>query len=105
MAADFEDRAWFDQHPRRQTRIRAANRGERAEDFRTLGPHNIDRRRILIWRVPVGNPMRGMLPDGLMRIPFLAFADEEIANEDHVLMPLLHDIMQGAQGDEPTIIV
>lgn len=49
--------------------------------------------------------MRGMLPDGLMRIPFLAFADEEIANEDHVLMPLLHDIMQGAQGDEPTIIV
>jgi hypothetical protein len=49
--------------------------------------------------------MRGMLPDGLMRIPFLQFADEEIRNEDAVLMPLLHSIMAEAQGDEPTVIV
>ncbi|HEX3524975.1 MAG TPA: hypothetical protein VHT52_23175 [Stellaceae bacterium] len=49
--------------------------------------------------------MRGMLPDGLMRVPFLAFADETIANEDHVLMPLLHQIMEEAQGDEPHVIV
>lgn len=49
--------------------------------------------------------MRGMLPDGLMRVPFLAFADEEIANEDSVLLPLLHEIMAAAQDDEPTVIV
>lgn len=49
--------------------------------------------------------MRGMLPDGLMRIPFLAFADEEIANEDSVLLPLLHKIMEGAQDNEPQMIV
>jgi hypothetical protein len=49
--------------------------------------------------------MRGMLPDGLMRVPFLAFADEEIRNEDDVLLPLLHSIMEQAQSDEPTVIV
>lgn len=49
--------------------------------------------------------MRGMMPDGLMRVPFLAFADEEIRNEDSVLLPLLHQIMEEAQGDEPTVIV
>jgi hypothetical protein len=49
--------------------------------------------------------MRGMLPDGLMRIPFLAFADETIENEDRVLLPLLHEIMQGAQDSEPITIV
>jgi hypothetical protein len=105
MAADFEDRAWFDQWPKRQARIRSPNRGEKAEEFRTLGPHNTDRRRILVWRVPVGNPMRGMLPDGLMRIPFLAFSDEEIRNEDSVLLPLLHQIMAEAQAEMPHVIV
>lgn len=49
--------------------------------------------------------MRGMMPDGLMRIPFLAFADEEIRNEDEVLLPLLHQIMEGAQDNEPQVIV
>jgi hypothetical protein len=104
MDAD-DDKQWFDQFARRQTRLRNPRRGERAEDFATLGPHNVDRRRILVWRVPVGNPMRGMLPDGLMRVPFLAFADETIANEDSVLLPLLHEIMEQAQGDEPHVII
>lgn len=104
MATD-DDRIWFDQFPRRQARIRNPMRGERAEEFATLGPHAAHRRRILVWRVPVGNYMRGMLPDGLMRIPFLAFADETIENEDRVLLPLLHEIMQGAQDSEPITIV
>lgn len=49
--------------------------------------------------------MRGMLPDGLMRVPFLAFADETIVNEDIVLLPILHQIMESAQGDEAHVIV
>lgn len=49
--------------------------------------------------------MRGLMPDGLMRVPFLAFADEEIRNEDNVLLPLLHQIMQEADSDEPHVIV
>lgn len=104
MATD-DDRIFFDQFTQRQARIRKPLRGERAEEFGTLGPHNTDRRRILVWRVPVGNPMRGMMPDGLMRVPFLVFADEEIANEDSVLLPLLHEIMLGAQDNMPITIV
>lgn len=48
---------------------------------------------MIVMRVPDG-AHKGML----MPIPFLAFADEEIANDDAVLMPIIHRIMEDARG-------
>lgn len=96
------DRQWFEQFPERQARIRDPFGSELATEFHMLGPHKKDRRRILVWRAPEQNRLRLLmfgLSDGLMRVPFLAFSDEAIANEDAVLLPLLDSIMrQAAEG-------
>lgn len=93
MAQTIEDdRAWFERNPDRQTHIREARRGECEKEFRTLGPHQVSRRRMLIWKVPKGMPF----PGRLLPVPFLAFADETIDDTDEHGLKLLEDIMQGA---------
>lgn len=89
------DEAWFRRHATRQARIRMPRAGEAADEFLSLGPHQESRRRMILVKVHTG-PWR----DTIMPIPFLAFADEEIANEDHKLMPIVHAIMQEARDDD-----
>lgn len=89
---ELPDWQWFLANPTRKARIRQPDTGEAEAEFRTLGPHSKDRRRILIWRIPNDAPM---MAGQLVPIPFLAFADEEIANEDRVLLPIINEIMQG----------
>lgn len=104
---DDVDAQFFQQHPDRQARIRLPGGpapyrdkqrsvhllSESELQFRSLGPHNKDRRRILVWRTPTDHPTH---PNYLMKIPFLAFADEEIADRDDVLLPIIHQIMKQA---------
>ena len=102
------DVQFFLTHPDRQVRIRlpssgrveVSRRGEKvlrlAEEelsFRKLGGHDPLRRRILVWRVPADNPHCDPIRRPLLKIPFLAFADETIADDDAALLPIIHQIM------------
>jgi hypothetical protein len=88
------DEQFFADHPDRLSHIRNANPHELNGEFWSLGPHDSSRRRILIWRVPDYHPLKTRYP--LLRIPFLAFADETIEDEDRVLLPLIHEVMMNA---------
>lgn len=112
------DEQFFAMHPDRQTRIRKPSlqqhidrqRSVRWLDeqelaFRSLGPHDKSRRRIIAYRVPQDNPMyeqvrqmAGGVP--ILQIPFLAFADETIEDRDDVLLPLVYRIMMDAARDQ-----
>lgn len=100
------DAQFFLEHPDRQARIRLPGRqahrdkqravvflSEEELPFRSLGPHDSKRRRIICYRLPASHPSH---PNHIMKIPFLAFADEEIADRDDVLLPIVHEIMLGA---------
>lgn len=97
-----DDEHWFRLHPSRRSRIRPPVIGEFGAAWQMMGMHNITRRRVLVWRIPANNPGRGIIPDGLMRIPMLAHADETIENEDHTLLPMLDVMMKAAAGQAPT---
>ena len=100
------DEQFFNQHRDRQARIRVpgkepyrdSQRGVRYLDeqelaFRSLGPHDPKRRRLLIWRAPADHPTH---PNHLLKIPFLLFADETAEDRDDVLLPIIHEIMKQA---------
>jgi hypothetical protein len=91
------DEAFFADHPDRQYRIRLPVGEEYRNEFRSLGPHEAGRRRIIVSRVPAG--MAALSGVRLMPIPFLAFADEEIADRDDVLGPIFRGIMEQAGAD------
>lgn len=104
-----QDAQFFTDHPDRQARIRlpekafAKNRqravgvvDEMELEFRTLGDHNRDRRRVLVWRVPEGNPFYDPERRPLLKVPFLLFSDETVEDRDDVLLPILHQIMLDA---------
>ena len=106
---ELSDKDFFNQFPMRHARIRRPARvpytnkqravqyaDEFEVQFRALGDHDRRRRWVLVWRVPPDNP--GYDPDHppLMPIPFLAFADETIGDEDHILLPIIHQIMLDA---------
>lgn len=93
---DKQDTQFFQQHPTRRAHIRNALGAECEAEFRTLGDHARDRRRILLWRVPEGNPFYDPVNRPLLKVPFLAFADETIEDEDAVLLPILDEIMRNA---------
>ncbi len=105
------DAQFFLEHPNRKFRIRTPlkemvidkQRGshvvdECEHDFRSLGDHRRDRRRIVLCRADHrGNP----LPDGkILKLPILLFADESVEDDDRVLAPLVFQLM--AERDEPT---
>lgn len=90
--AENADKEWFRRFPTRKVRIRSPAMGEATDEFRSLGPHEPSRRRMIVIRVPDGQ-FRGTL----MRIPFLAFADETIEDSDEVLLPIVHGIMLDAR--------
>lgn len=104
------DEQFFATYPDRQTRIRAPDKGitinkQRAArvsdecegEFWSLGPHERNRRRILVWRVSKDNPWYDTRKRPLLKIPFLLFADETVEDRDDVLLPILHKIMHEAR--------
>lgn len=94
---DSSDGSFFADHPDRQYRIRLPVGEEHEVEFRLLGAHERERRRIIVSRVP--NGLAAMMGVRLMPIPFLAFADEEIADRDDVLGPIFRGIMGQAGAD------
>ena len=104
------DEEFFATHPDRRCRIRLPAKqleidkqravrylDECELEFRSLGPHSQNRRRIIVWRVPEGNPWYDPAKRKLLKIPFLLFADETVEDRDDVLMPILHGIMEQAR--------
>jgi hypothetical protein len=87
------DRQFFADHPDRKARIRLPGPDEEALEFRSLGPHSSNRRRMLVVRVPDG-PHRGTL----MPIPYLLFGDETLEDRDDILLPIVFDVMIQARG-------
>lgn len=90
------DLEFFNDHRDRQTHIRTAFDQENQDEFRSLGFHDIGRRRILMWRVPEGSKSS---VGGIVKIPFLAFSDETIRDDDETLLPILHEIMGEAAAN------
>ena len=66
---------------------------ECAGEFFSLGDHNKDRRRILLWKVPKDNVFYDPMKPQILKIPMIAFADETIEDTDAVLLPIIHEIM------------
>jgi hypothetical protein len=80
-----DDIRFFATHRRRHVRIRVPMpAGEHDAEFMMLGDHNVLRRRIIAFR---GHG--GLIP----RIPFLLHADEEIADNDAILRPIIDELM------------
>lgn len=93
------DEAFFVDHPDRKARIRLPkDETELRREFRSLGPHQYARRRILVARVEPVIALR--YGQKLMEIPFLAFADETIEDRDDVLLPILDEIMRNARREQ-----
>lgn len=93
---DRADAAFFAQHTDRRAHIRSPATAECRGEFWKLGTHDPNRRRILLWRVPKDNPYFNKAKQPLLKIPFLAFADEEIADRDDILLPIIDEIMRSA---------
>jgi hypothetical protein len=112
--SELTDQQFFTMYPARRSRIRAPVRqlytnrqravqfaDEEEVAFRSLGDHQKDRRRILIYRVPEQNPLFAMLSKKmgdvpLLKIPFLLHADETVENRDDILLPIIDELMRDA---------
>lgn len=105
MVIDIDEQ-FFRDHPDRRAHIREPLRqpykdkqrairylDESELQFRTLGSHDIRRRRIIAYRTPADHPTH---PNYIMKIPILLFADETIEDTDAVLLPEVHRIMKEA---------
>ncbi len=90
------DVRWFRQRTRRNYRIRQPTEMEFDASFKQLGDHQVDRRRVIVWRVPSGNAGRRMVADGLMRIPFLLRSDESVDDSDEACERIMREIMKAA---------
>lgn len=103
------DEQFFADHPDRQAHIRLPIRQQRinkqralvfedecAGEFFSLGDHKKERRRIVLWRLPKDNPYYDPAKQQILKIPFLAFADEDIDDRDDILLPLIQRIMEEA---------
>jgi hypothetical protein len=104
----MNDAKWFAANPTRQARIRPPERTPQKDkqravrylheaelQFRSLGPHTLEQRRLLIYRVPADNPMAKPGEVKLLTIPLLAFPGEVILDIDECLLPLLEGLMEG----------
>jgi hypothetical protein len=99
------DVQFFTEHPSRQARIRLPVKTPHRDqqravryldeceiEFRHLGGHDPKRRRIIAYKLPADHPSH---PNHIMKIPFLAFTDETIRDDDETLIPIVHEIMVG----------
>lgn len=62
-------------------------------EFQSLGDHQRDRRRILLYRVPFDNPAYDPQNPQILKIPFLLFSDETVEDDDKTLLPIIHQLM------------
>lgn len=98
-----QDAQFFSEHPDRQARIRLPAKvphrdqqravrylDEEELPFRSLGPHDPRRRRIIAFKLPLNHPSH---PNHILKVPMIAFADETIEDRDDVLLPILAEIM------------
>lgn len=95
------DEGFFVEHSDRHARLRRPYKGECEGEFWSLGEHQRERRRIILWRVPEQNPAFAELKKKfggipLLKIPFLAFSDETIEDADSVLLPIVQQIITEA---------
>ncbi len=101
---DVDDINFFKQHPDRKAHIRLPGKtrfidkqramhmlDECEAEFRSLGTHDVDRRRIILSR----SDHRGnLLPERKsMKIPFLLFSDETVEDRDDILLPIIFEMM------------
>lgn len=101
------DQQFFRRNPDRYSHIRHpwSNLGyigtsECEKEFKSLGEHFRHRRRILLWRMPEEHPLFGKFPHHILKIPFIAFADETIEDRDDILLPIIDGIMKDAARSE-----
>lgn len=89
------DEAFFREHPYRRFHIRKPLFDKEFDvQFWSLGDHDQDRRRVIAVRVsPHAMASKGQ---PIIQIPFLAFADEEIADDDKTLKPIVDEMMADA---------
>lgn len=94
------DQQFFHRHRDRYSHIRKPWKmggiTECEQEFRSLGDHAVDRRHILLWRIPEDHPMFTRFPNHIQKIPFIAFMDETIEDRDDVLLPIIDGIMKDA---------
>lgn len=90
------DADFFKRYPARQAHIRKSYQDECRGEFWSLGPHEKNRRCVLLWRVPEGNPYYDSAKRPLLKIPFLAFSDETIEDTDSVVLHLIEQVMSMA---------
>ena len=100
---DQEAVRFFFDRPHRYCHIRKPYQGECEAEFRSLGDHVKDRRRIFLWRVPADNYFYNPDHPQIMKIPFLLFADETVEDTDEVLRPIVHEIMMDAAKNEKLV--
>lgn len=104
------DEQFFTTFPDRQSRIRKPDLEQHKNEqravryldecelqFRSLGDHDRNRRRIIVWRVPAGNPFYDPRNPQLIKIPMLLFADETVEDTDAHILPIIEQIMQDAR--------
>lgn len=108
---DLTDQQFFTQYPGRKYRIRLPTkqmvidrqRGSHVVDeceleFRSLGDHRRDRRRIVLCRA---DHRGNLLPDHrILKIPFLLYADETIEDDDATLAPICFEMMYSRADTE-----
>lgn len=107
MSSNDPDARFFAEHPDRKAHIRAPRReividkqratrfmDECEMEFRSLGMHDKDRRRIILTR----SDHRGMpIKDNkVLKIPLLLFSDETVEDRDDILLPIIFEIMANA---------
>ena len=91
------DGTYFRRYPDRRYHIRNAYKSECGGEFWTLGPHDENRRRIILCRVDaLQEPLPG---NKVMKIPF-STSSESIEDSDDVLFPIVRDIMADALKKE-----
>jgi hypothetical protein len=107
LSRNDPDAQFFVDHPDRKAHIRAPRKelvidrqraahmvDECEMEFRSLGEHDRDRRRIILTR----SDHRGMpIKDNkVLKIPFLLFSDESVEDADAVLLPIIFELMANA---------
>jgi hypothetical protein len=94
---DRQDACFFFEHPGRQAHIRTPFGNEMQGEFWSLGDHDKNRRRVLLWRVPADNPHFDPKKPQILKMCLLAFSDETIEDDDAILLPILHKMMVNAK--------
>ena len=102
------DAQWFASNGERQAHIRKPVKVLMADkkhhvvrymdecemEYQSLGDHNKDRRRILLWKVPPTNPFYDPKKPAILKIPTVLYADESVEDRDDILLPFIDGIMR-----------